>query len=343
MDIVELYDLYNFSKKYIKPLCSNWSNLHSGLQNNATQAQKQPLRDFIDSVESELQKMPIEALSSAQIAWLDSLDVSHLLDPSGIRELRQLLDASTFDPATAAADAALILNALQSADTRLRQIGEALSGYEWITKHPALTREEVEVRFIFQKDFNVQNPTDLKKASNELNDILRGFAISVDQRVEDISITSVSKGSLIVTLATTTLITTLLAKAVSHVTGMALDALRVASAYEELRHKRILTKQLEKQLKDEEKKIEQEGRKELIEKMIDELGEITPENRAKLEISIEKIFDLFQKGGDIEFLEPPKMSEDEYEELSDDGLRERLDEIRTHRREVLLLTSQVVT
>lgn len=342
MDVLELWELYEFSNSYVKPLRMKWANLQSGLNHNATHADKQPLKDHIQQVENALESMPVEALSTAQSDWLEVLGINDLIGPSGLRILRRLLDSSTFDPATAANDAKEIHDRLNSAETRLKAIGDALKGYEWITEHPSINRESVEVRIVFKEGSNVSNPVDLKKATADLHDILRGVSLSTGNRVEDVSITAISKGSLIITLGTAYAITKLLAGIVSHVTGMTLDSMKTAAAYEELRQKRILTKRLEKELKDEEKRIEEEGRADLISKLVSEISDISPENQRLLERSVEKLLDFFKKGGDIEFLEPPYESESDEHYIDDDGdLGERLAEIRNHRREVLLLTNRV--
>lgn len=313
--------------------------MHSGLNHNATQAQKQPLREHIEAVEEQLRRMPIESLSSAQLDWLKVLEVDDLIGPSGLRTLESLLDSSTFDPASSASDAREILDSLNSAESRLNSIGDALAGYDWITEHPAVSREAVEVRIVFKDGVDVRNPSELKKAATDLYEILRGVSLATGHRVEDASITTISRGSLIVTLGTAYAVTKLLAGIVSHVTGMALDSLKTAAAYEELRQKKILTKKLEADLKDEEKKFEEEGRNKLVETLTIEYDGISEEDKRQLERSIDKLLEFFKKGGDLEFLEPPL--DDESDDEAEGEIQERLNEIRNHRREVLLLTNGV--
>ena len=205
-----------------------------------------------------------------------------------------------------------------------------------------LWREQVEIRIIFQNEAAIENSADLKKRTADWYEIIRGVTSASDETPEDVQVRGVWNGSVFVCLAGTAAVTLVLAKITKNVSGMALDGIKVLSAIEELKQKRMHTAEIERMLKENHKRDVVARKAALVDEIAQE-GELVlnHEQKSLMEQAVMKMLTFFEKGGELEFIEPHSANEDGQEDEAHrgDALSETLSEIRKHKKEVLLLAA----
>lgn len=122
-----------------------------------------------------------------------------------------------------------------------------------------------------------------------------------------------STGSVILILAGTVTVTTILALISKNIASVAKDAIGIANQIEDLRGKKLLNDTIEQELI----KQETERKKEALEKIIDlvkgKVQALDGEKTNALESSVKKLLNFTEKGGNLDFVVPDS------EEPSDDG------------------------
>jgi hypothetical protein len=342
MEVYELWDLTQFSNDEISRVITALNELQAVLNHNSSQPQKQPVLEKLDKAVGLLLSMPLERLNHNQLNWLENLEIKDRLGASGSRVVNSIVRVSDFDPATARDKLKLFVSKLNQAQSKLEALRGPLAQLDWVTEHRLLWREQVEIRIIFQKEAAIENSADLKKCTADWYEIIRGVTTALDQTPEDVQVRGVGNGSVFVCLAGTAAVTLVLAKITKNVSSMALDGIKVLSTIEELKQKRMHTAEIERMLKENHQKDVVERKEALVDEIAQE-GCLVLEHEQKrlMEQSIKKMLTFFEKGGELEFIEPHSGNEDDDadEADNDDALSATLAEIRQHKKEVLLLAS----
>lgn len=342
MEVHELWELTNFQEDYLNDAIRVLIDLRRVLNHNAGQQKKQPVSEILDTALNQFRNIPLEELTHNQTSWLIEFECLKHLGESGAKQLESVIRTSDFDPVTALENVDKILADLNKCQSHLAQIRSPLSELPWVVQHPLLGRTEVEIRVIFQQDVSIENSADLKKRTADWYDIIRGVTAAVGETPEDVQVKGVGNGSILVWLFATASTTLILAKISKHVSGIALDGLKVASALEDLRQKKMLTEDIERQLKKNHEDDVKTKRLALAKRLPAEVGlELSEENTRLFEISIKKMLSFFQKGGELEFVEPVDDEDADQDTSADNDLRNTLTEIREQKRDTLLLTADV--
>ena len=261
---------------------------------------------------------------------------------SGSIAVNSIVRVSDFDPATARDKLKSFISKLNQAQSKLDALRGPLGQLDWVTEHRLLWREQVEIRIIFQNEAAIENSADLKKRTADWYEIIRGVTSASDETPEDVQVRGVWNGSVFVCLAGTAAVTLVLAKITKNVSGMALDGIKVLSAIEELKQKRMHTAEIERMLKENHKRDVVARKAALVDEIAQE-GELVlnHEQKSLMEQAVMKMLTFFEKGGELEFIEPHSANEDGQEDEAHrgDALSETLSEIRQHKKEVLLLAA----
>lgn len=347
MEVRELKYLCSWFETYGQPVVRQLSMLHKKLNHNATQHQKQPVRDDLNELLKSLRSMPLHILTREQITVLEREEALQFVGNEGARRIESIVKSARFDPATAAQEISEIQRILGQLQSNCAELASRLSSFNLLEEEESDT-DQIAVRVHFRDEAGINDITELKEWSQEWFDIMRGIALCVDEPPETVKVLGAHQGSVILVLGTTATATALLLLISNHLTKIGLNALQLANAVEDFKQKTKLNKTvlqgLEKSIEDQER----DGLKELLDAAVASLP--TPADGEKtnaLRKSVEKLNKFTKKGGEVDILPPPDPDEDDYEpplseaEIEDlRSVRQNHDELRNTREEIRLLADQ---
>lgn len=348
MNINELENLSIWFAEQYPEVYELYQNLMRPIQYNASQPTKQPLENELSSLIEYLNSMRFDELSLQQLKLLSDLGVIVYLGPEGAQFVEAVVKKSDYDPSTA-------YTQLNQAATKLT---EAHSGFEaylaslrLLGLEKPLYAEDVQyitIRIGFQSDAAINNVTDWKDSARDWYEIIRGLALAVNEAPEETKVVGASTGSIILILAGTLSVTTLLALISKNVASVARDVIGIGNEIEELRKKKLLNSVIEKELKKQEQKRKDEAHAEIIKLIEEKIDDLDGEKKNALDASIKKLLTFNEKGGNVDFVAPDDEDSEE-EESETDGLeplsalseaRQAIQSYQQVREQVKLLTDQ---
>lgn len=319
MNVIELFELAEWYKSNFEGLRNLYSTLHSVLKNNATQPSQQAVEEPLGKLVSFLSKMNLGELSLQQLKLLQQLGVSHLVGKEGVSYINNTIKTATYDPASTEQK---INTALQ----KIEEVNQRLSGFSSAVTELGIKPDSFEgvegriiVRIGFKDDASINNVSDWKSSSEDWYNIIRGLAMVAGEAPEDTKVIGATNGSLILVLAATAGVTKLLAMISKHITGIAKDVISVGIERENLRQKKMLSKEMENEFINMEKTKRTDG----ITTVNKELAKMMPKGtqgdiKNAIETSITKLLEFGENGGDVDFVTPP-----EIELVVEDGVAEK--------------------
>lgn len=318
MDVRELLGLTDWYKIHVTPAISHYRALITVLDINATNGQKQPVREPLSHVKDALLAMPVSKLSDEQKNLLIENDVLSLLGRDGWSTINKIVTDGAYDPASAAKDATIALGRIEAVRDRFNQLTNAIADMKIVV--PLRPEEEgrATLRIHFEGASGIKNSRDLKKWSADWNDIISGIAACVDEAPEETHIIGADSGSVIIIAAATKLFTKLFAAIAKDVIDVAKQGLELANAWEDLKQKRLTTDAMKAAFDEQKKGLKEGGTAKVLEnvKQLQLPSPITPEKEGKLKIAIEKYSKFQEGGGSVDLLSPP---EEEVPEGDDDA------------------------
>ncbi len=162
----------------------------------------------------------------------------------------------------------------------------------------------ITIRVGFQNDAEIRNLTDWKDSAKDWYDIIRGLALASDEAPEDTKIVGASTGSIILILAGTLSVTTLLALISGRLTAVAKHVIGLANEIEDLRHKKFLNQVIEKELKSQQDAAKKEALDDILNLISERLPNLDGEKKTALTGSIKKLLVFNEKGGNVDFVAP---------------------------------------
>lgn len=346
MNTRELFSLCEWFSTHAKPAAQYYGELQAALRHNATQPQKQPVRDQLNKLLSALRSMPMHELNNDQIHILEGQNVVHLTGAPGAKGVEKIVKSARFDPATANAEIQQMHHAMNEALRKLGAVKDSLLEIEEFETYQS-DFDQMIVRIHFKDTAAISDVAAWKEWSNEWFDIVRGIAMCVDEAPENVRVLGARQGSVIMILGATAGVTALLLLISNHLTKIALNGLQVANAVEDLKQKvklnQVQVEGLEKSIAD--------GDKNAVKDLVNEAKESLPKaidggQENALINSITKFQNFTRKGGEVDFLAPPdpddvaemELDENEVQQITE--IRETLEELRNIREETRLLTNQ---
>ena len=347
MDVSEVFGLEEWYQTNVPLVGKQFQNLHTILQHNATQNQKQPVRAPLQKLVSSLESMPITELNIQQVAQLDRIDVGKYLGIRGAEFVNRVVTESSYDPATSASEIKTATDKVNAVTNILNNLSTSLvnAGFQYDRAEAEFDEKMSMARIQFRQDASINNIGDLKKWSNDWNDIARGIGHLVDETPQDMKVVGASKGSIIVCVTGSMVLISAFAFMSKKVSGIILDALRVQNAIEDLRHKRISNNIIEKSMRADLKNREGVLVDEIIEELKERAGGVAEEHDAHLKTAVTKYVNFSKKGGEMDYLQPPEPELDEDDTDAPEmaqaklavELRELISEIRSIQGETQLL------
>lgn len=349
MNVDEVFDLAKWYRERGAGAGQLYEALHTVLKHNATQNEKQPVRDQLDTLISELEVQPLTELNLQQVAHLDKMGVAQFLGERGAAFVKHVVTQSSYDPATSATEIKTATDKVNGTIKIFQALTNSLGASSFEPDDPEieLAAGQTMARIQFRQDASIGNIAEMRKWSVDWNDIARGIAHLVGEKPNDMKVVSASKGSIIICVSGSITLISLFAFMSKKVSGILLDALKVQNAIEDLRHKKILNDTVEASLRDDQKKREKALVAEVSAELRAKAGDgFKEEHDGHLVIAVNKYFDFITKGGEVDYLQPPESEDDEEVEAGSPKeaqaqlvgeLRNLISEIRTIKGEALLL------
>jgi hypothetical protein len=352
MEVSELIELADWFDEQVPPVQTAYDNLFNVLQHNASQSEKRPLENELERLIGALGEMSFDELSLQQLQVLERLDVRDYFGPDGVRFLDETVRTANYDPATA-------VSRLQAVINNINNTRSALTTYRTATEQLQLQPEDLEdvpdrivIRIGFENDANIDNVADWRDSSKEWYDIIRGISLAANESPEDTKVIGAATGSIILILAGTVAVTSMLAVISKNITSVARDIISVGVSLENLRQQKILTPAMEAEFKKIEAKKRADALKQVMAELKNHLHKsVMGDAKIALEASVKKLLQFNEKGGIVDFVAPSEPDEEgEGEgEAADEGrqlladARRIIHEYQGEREALRLLTDQSAT
>ncbi len=346
MNVAELLGFTRWVDEHVVSAKEKFDALASVLSHNASQPDKQPVVDPLNDLLQVLTSLPLEQLTLEQEGLLEHLKVAGFLGRNGHTYVDSTVRAGDYDPATAASEITTARDAIAHAIKQMERVRTSMEALEFVDEIDVPVAEGITLRLQFKGDASISNVVELRDWSNDWYDIIRGVALYVDEAPEQTQVIGATNGSLIVVLAGTYGVVTLLALIAKHVSYIIKEGLDIAGVMEDLKQKKLLSKVIEEELKSKQVENEQNGVHKIIDAIKEELpDDVDGEKETALKRSIEKYLDFNKRGGELDFIAPPEEDEGEKagEALQTEKIaeiRRIVEEIRTTRAELMMLSHQ---
>lgn len=344
MNVNELYDFANWLRKQTEFIRPKYEAVHRLLQHNATQANKQPLEEPLAELDKGITSVPFNQLNSEQVRLLSAYGIDNYFGRKAQAFVAGTITKSNFDPATAATNFQSAIEALQKASERAASLVAAFDGIEdWTGGDLPPDEDFVQVRVEFRDEAAITNMVEWKQWAAKWYDIARGIGMAAGEAPENVRILGATKGSIVLTLATTYSVALILGGIFKVITKRASELLKLAHSMEDLKRKQLLNKELESAFKKRSDEIKSGGTSEAIAE-VNRLA--TAEKNGELDKVIEKavkeLFDFGTRGGDLDFVSPEPPEPDAEGDAGDSvrlskDIRELIEEIRSYKEEAKLL------
>jgi len=329
MDVIELYRLSEWFEEQYSELGGKYTQLAKVLKHNSTQPLQQPVEELLTDLTHFLRHMPVETLSLQQLALLEKIGIEHLIGAKGARFAEDAVKTTSYDPATAEVDIRTANDMLGQAAGHLSHYGTSIKQFGLSENSLQADADHATIRIIFKSDASMNNVKDWRDYSKDWHDIIRGVAMSVGETPEDVKVVGASKGSLVMVLAGTATVTTLLAVIAKNLTGISKNVISAKIAWEEYKQKAIVTQTMDRLAK---------------EAALAALpAPVAGDAQNALESAVDKILGFAEKGGEMDFVAPSENDEDEENELMEAfaTTRAAIAEFQEERQSVLLLENKV--
>jgi len=332
MLVSEVLELANWVDRNFKKndLAGNYTNLINKLNaNSSNNRQAQPFDVERESLDIAVGTLDLKSLSDAQVNLLKEVGVYESIGPRGVGVLRDIFVENAIDIQTAKNRVQKLKTAVDTATAWANDTKNALGAlFDEESPLDSLGPYEVVIRVRFTEEAGIYNVVDLKKWSAVWFDILRGFALAIDSKPEDYKLVGATTGSLIALFASDPVNVAAIVLAVERAFSFANNVLDFKLKIKELKNSPFKTDEVIKAI-EASLKNERENAPDIVASEIEaELGldKNDGERKTALRKSLKKMFDFFEKGGEVDFVVP----EDEAEDLEED-YQEALEQLKSIR------------
>jgi hypothetical protein len=328
MEVSELVDLADWYDRQVPSVQGAYSQLLNLLQHNASQPNQQPLEEALNSLTSALRDMTFDALSIQQLSVLEQLEAREYLGGDGVQFVDRTIRTATYDAATAAARIQIAVQNVNHAKVALADYRSAVQELRFPSTDLEQALDKIVIRVGFQNDANIDNVTDWRDYGEEWYNIIRGVALAANESPEDTKVIGAATGSVIIILAGTVAVSSMLAVIMKNITGTTKEVISVGVAMENLRQQKILTSTMEAEFK----KVEAKKRAEATKTVMAELNKylhksVMGDAKIALEASVKRLLAFNEKGGMVDFVAPPDADE-EADEGNEEGAGKLLSDAR---------------
>ncbi|SNR54885.1 hypothetical protein [Puniceibacterium sediminis] len=246
MEVSQVINVADWYLDVIPNINKRYNALKKKLDHNASQPQKEPLRDELEGLIKDLDAMQFDLLTNEELDLLQSLEALQYLGHQGALFVTKTVQTSQFDPASAASDIGEAFRALNTIQTKFDQARAQLRelGLEKYSDEGELVDLPL-IRVRFKDGAGVDDVALLRKWIGDWYDISRGAAMAVGETPQTVKVVGASNGSVILTLGTIASVTMILAVIAKNAGRIANEYLSIANDIEDLRQKKRLNKVIE--------------------------------------------------------------------------------------------------
>jgi hypothetical protein len=336
MNVFEVIRLADWFDENTESVREKFSALVSVLQNNSQQPTQQPVTPPLNDLLVALAEMPTDQLSTTQLDLLEKLQVDNLLGSRGRSWVNRAVRSSTYDPATT-------YRTIQEAASRLDAVRQRLGNFRSHALDLQIEKDETvdpskpfAFSVVFKNGAAINNIRDWRKSAQDWEYILSSVAAVAGDRPEDVSVITAESGSIIVWLGAGAALTKILATVSKNIASMANDYVDFQLKKEELRRSRMMSTAIENDLKRQEAERRDAGKAATLEQVRLLASSAKPEDFAKLDKAVDKLIEFFEKGGDMDFINPALETESDTSggSATDDDASTVDEVIREFRKEV---------
>ena len=310
-----MLELDDWVQELIPELVNSYSPLAKVLQHNASGQPMQPIESALTDLVNHLRAMQPEELSSQQMRVLDEMDVGHLIGNRGAYWVERVVKTSTYDPATTAKKVGNAVSSLTKSLKEMQSFVNSAKNLGFYLEDQDMLRLQsgrFRVSICFQQEVGINSVPDLKNRSNDWFQIINGVAQALGEKPEDTKVGGVANGSTWVILGATAALTKALAIISKHAREISSNAFGILHDIEDYRNKRRMNKHFEKGFALALDEVKDKGLESLMEELSSVLPEsITPEKTGRLKLSVEKLLNFIDKGGDVDFSAPVETSSED--------------------------------
>lgn len=344
MNVNELERLADWFLDIFVQLSPLYQNLLTPIQHNANQAGKQPVEAQLNELLIYLRGMALDELSYQQILILKDLKLDQFIGNEGANYVEASIRTAEYDPATAVDRVNTALEKLNEANSGFSKFRNALNALGLSGTSSQEANDSIIIRVGFQNDASIKNVTNWKDSAKDWYDIIRGLALAANEAPETTEIIGASTGSIILILAGTLSVTTLLALISKNIAFVTKEVIGIQDAVEDLRHKKWLNATMEKEFKKTEETLKAQAMTKIVKLIKARLPDLDGEQVTALEVSVKKLLAFNEKGGNVDFVSPNVGDGNSTETEADtEKLQGVLAEIRgyqTEREQIKSLTFQ---
>lgn len=336
MNTTEVQKLASWFVDHYQRLHNAYSAVLAPIQHNSQQPSKQPVDVQLRELEALLESITFESLSMQQINVLTDMGIYRFIGHEGALNVAQIVRTSDFDATTAAAMLNDIIGTLGSAHTGFTQFLGALSQLGLAQSETFEADGSVVVRLGFQNEAAIKDIVDWKSSADDWHTIIRGVALASGEAPEDTKVIGASTGSIILVLAVSLTVATILALISKRVTSIATDVIGIQNEVEDLRHKKWLNRSIETAFQKEIETRKATAFSDIIELIETRLPNIDGSQKTAVEASVRKLLTFGEQGGSVDFVtpeSPPEENEDDLKGNEDQIARAALTEAQTVIRE----------
>ena len=303
MNVSELNQLTGWIDDEIvaKEVLPLYEALRAILQANSRQSQ-QPFEEEKNQLIAVVSKVPLESLSTEQLALLQDFGIGHHVGEEAVTKLEDILFRNAIDLATAVERLDAIVVDIQKGIERSQALQNALKG---IGPSEPDIEGKVLVRVTFSGDARIANIVDLREWSDTWFEIGRGVAMLNDSTPEEVQVVGAGEGSVVIELA----VGYGIAKTISLIL---LETLKVVEKVVDIQKKALEIKALKLSNSKIVKDLEDEARKQRdtgIEQIADKLaarkkGADQGDKVEAFRRAVTKLVGFVEKGGDVDCVLP---------------------------------------
>lgn len=346
MNVNELYKLAEWYEDRHATLNQLYQGLQGPLQHNATQANKQPLEEPLEALVSYLDKMTFEELSIQQMGLLASKGVDEFLGQRGKQFINSTIRTSDYDPATAVTEIQRAIATLNETQSQLNDYRNAIYALDVDMMEFEEPDDFITIRVGFQNRASIDNMTDWKKSASDWYEIIRGLSVACGEPPESTRVIGAGTGSLILFLASTVAVTTLLAIISKNVSSVAKNVIEIQSETENLRQKKLLTKIMERELSSQTKELKKGALDTVVAEVKKQIPNLSNEAETALTNSVKKLLAFNERGGNVDFVAPAETDQPDEDDVEASAstaalaqARAAIEEYQAERDVVKLLTN----
>ena len=343
LQIIEIIRLSRWMEAHTQSITGQYTSLVQVLEQNARQGQQQPVAEHLEELSNVVGEMPTRELSDAQLSLLESRGVAKLIGGRGSRWLDETIKSTSYDPATTYNTVREAFQRLQQTNARLQEFANVAKDFSIVELSEDQGQDPYIVSVIFRDGASIKNIRDWKKSAADWELIFSGITEVVDERVETVKVVGASNGSIILTLATSVLVTKVLATISKHISMIANDYLDFQLKRQELERSRMMSDAIRDDLDRQENERKEQSRNVILDAISELVPDAKPEALSKLEKAIDKQIKFGESGGRVDFVVPEAVPSDD--DLDDDfgEIRSLVNEYQEEAQKTLLLEKKSAT